>query len=276
MLHPPQLHDFAVGENHREAGHVAVGDAVLQAVRATRVLGNIAAEGTGGLGGGVRSIDQPVGQRCPGEIGIDDSGLHARASVRRIQFENPVHAAGADDHGPAHGKGSSTQSGSAPPGYRGSALVVKEPHHTTELRRRPGQNDCGGLVPILGQSIRLVDQKPVVIGQDRVLAHDVGKAAGKHLVEGHRVTVSRQLKSRTPGAAREDREGAASHGGRAADHLHPPGAHDDTILQESGASGLPPSVGAPVDGKGTSSRYSRAARMLHHAPTRDFAARPEP
>ena len=50
-----ELDDLAVGQHHGQPGHVVDGEAVLEAVRAARVLGDVAADRADLLAGGVRA-----------------------------------------------------------------------------------------------------------------------------------------------------------------------------------------------------------------------------
>src|SRR3712207_7078312 len=54
-LGPPEPHELPVREHDVEAGHVVRGETVLEAVRAARVLGDVAADRADDLAGRVRS-----------------------------------------------------------------------------------------------------------------------------------------------------------------------------------------------------------------------------
>ena len=72
---PAQGQDLAVQGDHLSGQDVVHGQAVFQAVHTPRVLRDIAADGAGKLGGGVRGVEQAMGCRGLGDRQVADPGL---------------------------------------------------------------------------------------------------------------------------------------------------------------------------------------------------------
>ena len=86
------------GKHELQAQDVVGGYAVGQRMRTAGVLRHIAADGAGALAGGIGRVEIALrldGQR---DIQIDHAGLHHRALVFQIDFEDAIHAREADDH----------------------------------------------------------------------------------------------------------------------------------------------------------------------------------
>src|SRR5438477_10057516 len=86
---PPaaQLHHAPVRQRHLEGEHVRGRYAVLEAVRAARVFGHVAADRAGGLTRRVGRILQPVRRGGEGETDVDDPWLHHRQPVAGVDPE---------------------------------------------------------------------------------------------------------------------------------------------------------------------------------------------
>ena len=78
-------------------------DAIGQRVRTAGVFGNVAADSAGALAGGIGRVEVAEGLHRERDIQIDHAGLHHRALVLEIDFEDPVHAREADQMPPARG-----------------------------------------------------------------------------------------------------------------------------------------------------------------------------
>ena len=80
------------------------GDAVLEAVRPAGVLGDVAAEGAGGLARRIGRVVQAVRRDRLGEPGVDHAGLHHGAAAHRIDREDAVQPGERDEHRVAVGR----------------------------------------------------------------------------------------------------------------------------------------------------------------------------
>ena len=84
--------DGPVGQHHLHPDDVVGGDPVVQAVRPARVLGGVAADRAGLLGGWVGRVEKALPGRLDAEIGVDHAGLHHRSPARLVDLQDPVHA----------------------------------------------------------------------------------------------------------------------------------------------------------------------------------------
>ena len=79
-----EFDDLAVDGHAAHAQHVVHGEAVLQAVHAAGVLGDVAADGAGDLRRRVRRVVQAVGRGGLGDREVAHAGLHARGARVRV------------------------------------------------------------------------------------------------------------------------------------------------------------------------------------------------
>ena len=94
---PAELGDRAVGEDERHPEHVVGSDPVLQGVRAARVGGHVAADRARRLARRIRCIVESMGLCGPAERQIRHPGFDHRELVHRIQVQDALHPAQADD-----------------------------------------------------------------------------------------------------------------------------------------------------------------------------------
>ena len=85
-------HRLAFDGQHLELEQVVNGQAVLEAVHATGILGHVAADGAGDLRGGVRRVVEPEGRGGLGNGEIAHPGLQACGAGVGVDLENPRHA----------------------------------------------------------------------------------------------------------------------------------------------------------------------------------------
>ena len=83
-----EAHSSAIGENDIERDDVVEGDAVLEAVRTTRVFGDVATDRAHGLAGRIWCVLQSM--RCDGtrQLRVDDTGFDVRNTILRIDFDD--------------------------------------------------------------------------------------------------------------------------------------------------------------------------------------------
>ncbi|CAM2144652.1 hypothetical protein PT2222_160115 [Paraburkholderia tropica] len=102
-----KLHDLAVHRDRAHAQHVMHGEAVLEAVHAARVFGNIAADRAGDLRRRIGRVIETVRRGRLGNGQIAHARLYGGRACVRIDFENALearerkHDAVADRHGAA-------------------------------------------------------------------------------------------------------------------------------------------------------------------------------
>ena len=93
-----QLDDRAVGEQDLEREDVICRDAVLEAVRAAGILGDVAAHSARRLTRGIGRVLETVRFRRGAEFRVDDAGLDHRAPVGVVDLQNPVEARQHEQH----------------------------------------------------------------------------------------------------------------------------------------------------------------------------------
>ena len=86
-----ELHDLAVGRDQRQPEHVVDGEAVLEAVRAARVLRDVAADRRDLVRGGVGRVEEAHGGGGIRNLQRGHAGLDQHRQIRAIHFEDAVH-----------------------------------------------------------------------------------------------------------------------------------------------------------------------------------------
>ena len=89
--------DLAVGQHDLDGEHVGAGDAVGQAVRAARVVGDVPADRAALLARRVGREVQAVGGDRPAEVEVQHAGLDPCDAIVGVDLEDAVHLRG-DDH----------------------------------------------------------------------------------------------------------------------------------------------------------------------------------
>ena len=85
---PPSSTTSPVGSTTVMPGHVRDGEPVLQAVRAARVLGHVAADRADLLARRIGRIEEPVGLDGAGDVEIRDAGLHDHSLRFEVDLED--------------------------------------------------------------------------------------------------------------------------------------------------------------------------------------------
>ena len=92
-----EFDDFAAGEDGFETEHVIGGHAVFQAMRATGIEGDVAADGADGLARGIGRVVETVGRDGEGDSGVDHAGFDDGEALGGIDAEYAVEAVERDD-----------------------------------------------------------------------------------------------------------------------------------------------------------------------------------
>ena len=103
--------EFAGGKDDLAAENVRGGEAVLEAVRAAGVFGDVAADGADDLRGGIGRVEEAVRLRRLGDLGVDDAGFDDDALVGDVDGEDAVHAGEADDDAAGGGQRAAAEAG---------------------------------------------------------------------------------------------------------------------------------------------------------------------
>ena len=81
-----EVDERTVGEDDFEAEDVRCGEAVLEAVGAAGIFGDVAADAADGLRGGIGRVEIALREDAGGDVEIDDAGLDDDAGVGEIDF----------------------------------------------------------------------------------------------------------------------------------------------------------------------------------------------
>ena len=94
----PELNDTATRQYQRESGDVSGRDAILEAVRSTRVLRHISAQRARALRRRVGRVIQSVRLGRFREVCVDHARLQSSEPVVGVDLQDPVHARHTDDY----------------------------------------------------------------------------------------------------------------------------------------------------------------------------------
>ena len=92
-----EVHELAVGQHGFDAEHVMHREAVLQAVRAAGVLGDVAADRADDLARRIGRVVAAERRDVLRDLEVGDARLDHGPQVRDVDVEDPVHARQADD-----------------------------------------------------------------------------------------------------------------------------------------------------------------------------------
>ena len=131
-------------------------EAVLQAVGAAGVLGDVAADRAHLLARGVGGVEQPVGGDRARHVEVRDARLDAHAPVGDVDIEDPVHARQADHDalGDRHRPAREPRPG--PAGDERRAVVAARPHRRLDLLRGSRQDDRQRHGPVAHEPVALI------------------------------------------------------------------------------------------------------------------------
>ena len=110
--------------------------AVLQAMRAAGIFGDVAADAADRLRGGIGRVEIALRLDAAGDVQIDDAGLDDDAGVGEIDFEDAVHAREADDDAVFDGQRAAAQAGAGAARDEGDLFAMADADDGLDL--------CGG------------------------------------------------------------------------------------------------------------------------------------
>jgi hypothetical protein len=176
-----QVDQLAVGQHHLEAGDVVGGEAVLEAVGAAGVLGNVAADGADLLAGRVGGVVEAVRGHLLGDLQVEHPRLDHRPLVVQVDLEDAAHAGEHDQHTVRHGQGPAGQAGARPAGHERHPGLVAGPHRLPGLGGRLGEHHHAGDDPEVGQAVAFVGAQLVALGDHPLGAGDLLQPADEGL-----------------------------------------------------------------------------------------------
>ena len=92
------LHELAVWQHRVDRKNVVNGESVPQAMRAARVLGDVATDRAHLLARGIRRVVVAVRRDLSRDLEIGDAGLHRHSTIRNVHVEHAIEPGQADHH----------------------------------------------------------------------------------------------------------------------------------------------------------------------------------
>ena len=160
--------DLAVREHHGQPGHVVDREPVLEAVRAARVLGDVAADRAHLLAGGIGRVVEPVGSDRVGHLEVRHAGLDDDSLRVEVDVEHAVHARQRDDDALGDRERAAGEAGAGAARDEGDPVLVAGADDRLDVLRRLDQADRGRDHPPPGQPVALVGAEILGLEQQRV------------------------------------------------------------------------------------------------------------
>ena len=213
-----QAHDVAVRQHHLEAQQVVGGEAVLQAVHAARVLGDVAADRAGDLAGGIGRIVEARVLHRVGDAEVGHAGLGDDAAVLEVDLEDPVEFAQPQHDAVGERQGAARERGAGAARHDLDALLVAQGQDRRDLLRGARQHDRHRQRAIGGQAVALVGAQ-LVLRRDHALArHDLAQLCDDRIALGERGLIRLRHAHAHPPPPRRSRRGPRQ------DRVRPPAA----------------------------------------------------
>ena len=169
--------DGAIGKHHLHRQHVVAGNAVLQAVHPTGVLGHIAADAAHHLAGGIGGVVKTVACHRPGDPTVDHPRLHGDAAVGQVDLQHLSHPGGGDHQGRGFGHGTAGEARAAAAGHEGHPLAMAEAKQGRHLVGGFRQHHQGRFPAVQGEAVAVVSQQLLAGGHHAPGRQDGAAAA---------------------------------------------------------------------------------------------------
>ena len=172
-----ELDDLAVGEHDGQARDVVDGEAVLEAVRAARVLGHVAADRADLLARRIGRVEEPVRRDGARDVEVRDARLDDDPLRREIDLEDPLHPRERDDDPLGDRKRAAREAGAGSAGDERHAFARADPDDALHLGGRAGEDDELRRGAPAGEPVAVVDAQLLRLG-DHVAGTDDGADLG--------------------------------------------------------------------------------------------------
>ena len=186
-LRPTELDHLAVGQHDLQPDHVVGGEAVLEAVRAAGVLGDVAADRADDLAGRVGRVEE-VGADRGRDGRVGDARLDADPSVVEVDLEDPGEPGQHDEHAVGDRQRAAGQAGAGAPGDPRHPGRGAGRHHARTSSPSPGSTATAGRAWYCSRPSRLVGAQLVLMGE-----HPVGADDPAQLCEQRRACLHREV-----------------------------------------------------------------------------------
>ena len=131
-----EVGDRTVGQHDVDREHVGGGDARRQAVRATGVGGDVAADRARLLRRRVRRVVQTEVRDLATQVEVEHAGLHPGHALVGVDLEHAVELRGHDDDGIVDRGRAAGEPGATPPGHERPVVLRRDPHRARDLVAR--------------------------------------------------------------------------------------------------------------------------------------------
>jgi hypothetical protein len=164
--------DLAVRQHQLEREHVMGRRAVLQRVRAARVLGGVPAERARELARRIRRVEQPVRSGRLAELGVHHAGLDHRDAVFGVDAEDAVHPRALDHDAPLERDRAARQPRSRAARHERHAVRAAGAHHARDLGLVARQHHRARQRAVNGEPVRLVNEQVLGPREHALVADD--------------------------------------------------------------------------------------------------------
>ena len=151
-----ELHRFAGRSVAAHAQHVVQGQAVLEAMHATGVLGDVAADGAGNLAGGIGRVVQPERGRRLGDGQVAHARLHGGRAATTVDTQDAVELGHREQHAAGMGQGTAGQASARAPRHHRHLVRMAELEDGHHLRLGLGQRHSHGPLADQREAITLI------------------------------------------------------------------------------------------------------------------------
>ena len=240
------------------------GEAVLQAVRAAGVLGDVAADRADLLARGVGRVEEAVLRDGPGDVEVGDAGLDDDALAVEVDLEDPVHSR-ERDHDPARDRSrSAREPGPRAARHERNAFPATGAHDGLHLLGGGGKDDELGDRSMPGQPVALVDAELLRLGDHLLRLRARFEARPRTRSEGPSTSLGSQNASNAPGSL-----------GSASTSLHQAtfDAEEEHLVELEDTSVLEPRARCTAPRPGPRSRGRREATTRTSRPSPSEVAR---
>ncbi len=179
-----ELDDLAVGQHEGQRRDVVRREAVLQAVRAARVLGDVAADRAHLLARGIGRVEEAVLRDGTRHVEVRDAGLDDDTLAREVDLEDPIHARERDDDPAGSRRRAAREPGTGAAGHERHPVPGARAKHGLHVLRRAGQDYELGHGSVACQPVALVRSQLLRLGDDVLraqcasqLVHEGGRKA---------------------------------------------------------------------------------------------------
>src|SRR5436309_1811795 len=163
---------LAVRHHDLEPEHVIGRDAVLQRVRAARVVGDVSADRTRLLARGIGRVVVALRPDLPGEVEVHEARLDDRELVVVVHLEDAVHPHEGDHDAALRGEAPAREPRAGAARHEGHPLAVCEPDDRRHVRRGRREHDEVRQRPEQREAVGLVHEQLVGVGEHRSRAED--------------------------------------------------------------------------------------------------------